>query len=221
MVESQLVNMQARELGPFVQLEFSLGNQSMTGIFDTGSSDLIVPEAGSNICRELQQCNRGTGTGFVAGSFDINAANVEATAGQSNTVFPFVNGAAFEGKLVNTTVNINPYPRPGAAAGSGSNGNNGGNVVVGVFNDGRLLPGTPLFPIFGVGPILGEAAVQSRSGPQYENLPQNMKNNGVIKSNAFGVYTNDFRKSLFSSASTIGSNGRPQAAATALSSLVA
>ncbi|KAH7401265.1 hypothetical protein BKA66DRAFT_450091 [Pyrenochaeta sp. MPI-SDFR-AT-0127] len=62
---------------------------------------------------------------------------------------------------------------------------------------GNLADGQ-LFPVFGVGPIQGESTNDGSGQGEatYANIPATMKSAGLIKSNIFGVYMNDFRKSL-------------------------
>ena len=102
-VEAQLQYSKDLTLAPFVPIiEFSMAGQRVKGIFDTGSSDIVVPQTGSPICQsELQQCQAPTKSGFLAGSFDpTNAQGVTPLDVPLNT--SFVNGAGFQGGYVKT-----------------------------------------------------------------------------------------------------------------------
>lgn len=174
-VQGDVLHFQSPQAGPFIPLvRLSLGNppQAVTAILDTGSSDLVVPQTGSAICKDPgQQCS---GSQFVSGSFDpTKSSDVAATNVALNT--SFANGVTFQGSFLKTTVTL------------------GGNATIpnsqiGLIANGSLPRGTPLFTIFGVGPVQGEAAPP----PGYLNLPAHMKEVGIIKTNSFGLYTNDF-----------------------------
>ncbi|KAM0287782.1 hypothetical protein ACHAQH_000314 [Verticillium albo-atrum] len=191
-VQTDLIHFKSKASGPFIPLvRFSLENQTITGLFDTGSSDIIVPQKGSPICQNpAQQCNNPSASGFVTGAFDVpaglprvNGLSLQAT---------FVNGAEFNGDF--------------AALDLAMGGQTVTGTTVGIFTKGSLPPDAPLFPIFGVGPIQGEAAgpTQPQQGRRlkrqagnsanlYPNLPAHMKEVGMINANAFSVYTNDAR----------------------------
>lgn len=105
----------------------------------------------------------------------------------------FVNGTEFNGDF--------------AALDLAMDGQTVTGTTVGIFTSGSLPPDAPLFPIFGVGPVQAEAVGSTQlqqgrnlrrqagnSANLYPNLPAHMKEIGMIKSNAFSVYTNDARK---------------------------
>ncbi|KJZ79252.1 hypothetical protein HIM_01403 [Hirsutella minnesotensis 3608] len=161
--------------GPFRTFySFSMGNQSIKALYDTGSSDLVVPQTGAPICNiELQQCNEKAKTGFVTGSFDAGAAQVQNLSIPLNATF--TGGAAFTGTFVQTPVKI------------GEGGDV--NLQVGVVQGGSPPAGGALFSVMGVGPIQGES-----TGPQgaYPNLVAKLKEEGKIKVNAFGLYVGSY-----------------------------
>lgn len=163
-------------LDPFVPIiEFAMEDQKVKGIFDTGSSDIVVPQTGSPICQdELQQCNASSKTGFVAGSFDPSKSQGVTPLNEPlNT--SFVNGAGFQGSFIKTAAAFGGATIP--------------DTQFGLSFNGSLPPKTPLTSIFGVGPVQGEAAPRL-----YPNLVAHMKNVGTIRSNSFSLYTNDFRE---------------------------
>ncbi|EEY20031.1 aspartic protease [Verticillium alfalfae VaMs.102] len=191
-VQTDLIHFKSQASGPFIPLvQFSLENQTINALFDTGSSDIIVPQKGSSICQNpAQQCDNSSASGFVTGAFDTPAglARVKGLTLQAN----FVNGAEFNGDF--------------AALDLAMDGQTVTGTTVGIFTSGSLPPDAPLFPVFGVGPVQGEAVgpTQPQQGRKlrrqagnfanlYPNLPAHMKEIGMIKSNAFSVYTNDVR----------------------------
>ncbi|RXG46072.1 hypothetical protein VDGE_03297 [Verticillium dahliae] len=166
-VQTDLIHLKSQASGPFIPLvQFSLENQTINALFDTGSSDIIVPQKGSSICQNPAQ-----------------HSTLQAT---------FVNGTEFNGDF--------------AALDLAMDGQTVTGTTVGIFTSGSLPPDAPLFPIFGVGPVQAEAvgSTQPQHGRKlrrqagnfanlYPNLPAHMKEIGMIKSNAFSVYTDDAR----------------------------
>ncbi|KND91135.1 putative aspartic-type endopeptidase opsB [Tolypocladium ophioglossoides CBS 100239] len=176
-VQAELQYSKDLTLAPFVPIiEFAMADQTekLKGIFDTGSSDIVVPQTSSPICQnEQQQCIIPTKTGFLAGAFYPKKAQGVTTLDVPLNA-SFVNGAGFQGGYIKTAVAVGGATVP--------------DTQLGLFFNGSLPPETPLFPIFGVGPVQGEAAPRV-----YPNLVAHMKDIGAIKSNSFSVYTNDFR----------------------------
>ncbi|PNH28904.1 hypothetical protein VDGD_20764 [Verticillium dahliae] len=74
-VQTDLIHLKSQASGPFIPLvQFSLENQTINALFDTGSSDIVVPQKGSSICQNpAQQCDNSSASGFVAGAFDTAA----------------------------------------------------------------------------------------------------------------------------------------------------
>ncbi|EKG17065.1 Peptidase A1 [Macrophomina phaseolina MS6] len=170
-VETPLIH--STKTPPFTALikaGFGTPAQEVTGVFDTGSSDLVIPRRDSAICQDVQQ--QCSGTDFETGAVRPNSSSllVQRTPFATN----FVNGVQLDG-----TVAVGAVSFGGSAV---------SKVQFGLVSNGSLPPQTPLVPIFGVGPIQGEAAQEL-----YPNLPAQMKAEGKIKSNAFSLYMNDFR----------------------------
>ncbi|PHH67368.1 hypothetical protein CDD81_136 [Ophiocordyceps australis] len=173
-VQAELQNVHSLASGPFLQLiKFALGNQIMTGVFDTGSSDVVAPVTDSILCKDpLQQCDSSAASKFVAGSFDPGMASARELGISYN--HSFGHDAGVTGNYVETMAKV---------------GDGEVSLQVAAINGGKLRQEEFLFSIFGVGPIQGEDS-QPR---EYLNLPAKMKSAGVITSNVFSVWTNDFR----------------------------
>lgn len=170
---------------PLLSLGFGTPPQEITGIFDSGSSDTIIPLAGSPLCQvPNQQCTepapevRDGLDVQVRGEFDINqAADVEQLPGETFNA-TFSGGDGFDGEYIKTTVTIGTDGQgqvPGAQVALASGGQPAGDF--------------PQFSIYGVGPRENEATDQ-----KYDNLPQVMKDAGVIKGNSYSVVLNPTRQ---------------------------
>ncbi|PHH72633.1 hypothetical protein CDD82_5875 [Ophiocordyceps australis] len=173
-VQAELQNVHSLASGPFLQLiKFALGNQVMTGVFDTGSSDVVSPVTDSILCKDaLQQCDSNAASKFVAGSFDPGMASAREIGVPYN--HSFGQEAGVTGRYFETMAKV---------------GDGEVSLQVAAINGGKLRRQEFLFSIFGVGPIQGEDS-QPR---EYLNLPAKMKSAGITTSNVFSVWTNDFR----------------------------
>lgn len=168
---------QAGPWQPLLALGFGDPAQPITGIFDTGSSDTIVPQAGSDLCKvKNQQC--AAPAPIIRGQFDpAKSSDVQALKGNKFNA-SFSGGDEFDGEYIKTTVSLGAGGDAKVPA-----------VQVALASGGQPAGDFPQFPIFGVGPIGNEAADK-----QYDNLPQTMKDAGVIKGNSYSVVLNKTRK---------------------------
>ncbi|KAJ6442753.1 ferric-chelate reductase [Purpureocillium lavendulum] len=159
----------------FPLMELDVAGQRIKGIFDTGSSDYVVPQAGSAVCRApFQQCDRRSRTGFVTGAFDRASANVTTPPqgiGRLNTSYDI--GTQLRGDFVSVSVDLG--------------GDTRADITVAVASDG-VPKGIPLWPILGVGGPQNVAAEKA-----YPTFPLRLRDDGVVGSSAFGVYSNDIR----------------------------
>lgn len=92
---------------------------------------------------------------------------------------PFFNGERDQGEFRQADATIGSVQVPDLQFGLANNGTT------------RRPDIAPLVPLLGIGLVLGE----TNSTPTYPNLPERMREAGVIKSNIYGVYLNDFRGS--------------------------
>lgn len=152
--------------------------QTITAIFDTGSSDLWVPRAGSALCADP----RGRCSGANAndtGAFDGTKSTTFVDDAQRPFFANYVNGVEVLGDFMTESVTF------------------GGGAVVtnntmGIADRGTLT--APLVSILGVGPASLEASVVNRQGQPYDNIPAHLKTQGQTTSLIYGVYLNDFRR---------------------------
>lgn len=162
---------------PFITFGFGTPAQDITGIFDTGSSDVIIPEAGSAVCKlKTQQCT--APAPVVRGQFDPKAASdFKPLDGQSFNA-TFAGGDQYDGNYIETTVTL---------------GDNGEGLVpnaqVALATNSKPQSGLPQVPVFGLGPQPLEA-----TDNKYDNLPKKTQESGDIKNQAYSFVANRIRK---------------------------
>lgn len=174
---SQIIkSTEPREGGFRTFMEFAVGGQNMLGLLDTGSSDLTVPQTGSQFCQSPgQQCD-GKSTGFVFGSFDPNRSSGQVQKLNQPLNATFTGGAGFTGEFIAAPLQVAP----------------GGKIFqqqMGLVNGGGVPKGQVSFPVIGVGPVGGESARQ-----KYPNIPERAKQEQISTANAFGLFLGDFRE---------------------------
>ncbi|KAK2591876.1 hypothetical protein QQS21_010428 [Conoideocrella luteorostrata] len=152
-------------------LNFGNPPQKIIGIFDTGSSDLIIPQAGSAVCLvPNQQCR---GSNVVLGDFDASKDTNFQPRSNSGFNAAFGAGGTLSGSYIMTTVSI------GNAA--------LGGVQVGLAVNGSMPRDAFHVSRFGVGPVDSE---QTQEANKYANLPQHMKDVGLISANMVSLSFN-------------------------------
>lgn len=172
--ELDIIHHSSAKAGPFIPL-VSLGvgtpPQTLWAILDTGSSELVIPDKNGPICRDAQQQCVGS-SGFVTGAYDRDKSSSAVIVANTPFSTSYTNGVAFRGLYVRETVTVK-----GQAV---------VNSQLAVINNGTLPPRHPLFPIFGVGPKYSRQA--------HDNVPAQMVQNNLTKSNAYSLYLNDFSR---------------------------
>lgn len=160
---------QAGPFQPLMHIDLGDSRQNIRCIFDTGSSDIIVPKAGSAVCKLAnQQCRKAP---VVMGDFEPAESKDVTQVNGSTFNASFSGGDGFDGPYIKTTINIGGAKVDESQVALAVNGS---------------LPGDfPQFPICGVGPVEAE-----QTDKKYVNLVAKMKENGVIGSNVMGVVLN-------------------------------
>lgn len=177
-IQVPIAHFNSNETGPLPLVDVGLGSppQTVKVIIDTGSSDLIAPETGSSVCKNPQQLCTQNSFGLVLGSFSPNAsAGVEKTDSLLNTTFG--TGESYQGPFVKANLVLGDKNQTVPAA------------QFALQQEGFVPDGVPSFAVFGVGPVGNEA-----SDKPYSNIPVRMREAGVTKTSAYGVYLNDFSK---------------------------
>ncbi|TWU74287.1 hypothetical protein ED733_005283 [Metarhizium rileyi] len=156
---------------PLVSLGFGTPPQTITGILDTGSSDLIIPQAASDVCRlPNQQCR---GSRVVLGDYDASKDKDARRVAASGFAARFQFGETYNGSYINTTVSVGDARIKA--------------VRVGLASNGGVPRSSAQFPVFGVGPADAEQMIDQE---EYANLPQIMKDSGLIDTSLFSVWLN-------------------------------
>ncbi|KAM4063987.1 eukaryotic aspartyl protease [Hirsutella rhossiliensis] len=157
-------------------MKFQVGEQTMKGLLDTGSADLLIFQQGSDICKlDLQQCDNSTTKNFVTGAFDPTKeqGSIQQVGEKLNASFG--NGAEIQGEFIKAPFRFSP-------------GSQSVNLQMGLGMTGKLpTPKQPIIPIIGVGPVQGESAATKNPNNTHPNIPAQLKNDGIIKSNVFGL----------------------------------
>ncbi|OAR01490.1 hypothetical protein LLEC1_03096 [Akanthomyces lecanii] len=170
-IQSSVQHFESRESGPFLPfITFGFGTpaQDISGIFDTGSSDVIVPEAGSPVCElKRQQCT--APAPVVRGQFDPKAASdFKPLDGQSFNA-TFGGGDQYDGNYMKTTVTL---------------GDNGDGLVpnaqIALATNSKARSRSPQVPVFGLGLQPLEA-----TNKKYDTLPKSTQKAGNITNQAY------------------------------------
>ncbi len=166
---------QAGPWQPLLALGYGSPPQEITCIFDSGSSDTIIPLAGSDLCKvKNQQCTAPAPE--VRGQFDPKkASDVKEVKGQTFNA-SFSGGDEFDGNFIKTTVTVGDKGEvPDAQVALASGGQPAGDF--------------PQFSICGTGPRENEATEK-----KYDNLPETMAKTGAIKANVHSAVMNPTRE---------------------------
>lgn len=168
-----------REVGipfqPMISMGFGTPSQVITGVLDTSSSDLIIPRAGSAACKlAKQQCQ---GSNVALGDYEPSKDSDVRRVPNSGFAAGFQNGDAYNGPYISTSVSVGDAKIKAAQ--------------VGLAVNGTVSQNSAQYPIFGVGPVDAEQTVDNA---KYANLPQKMKDAGLINANLFSVWFNPTRE---------------------------
>ncbi|GAB0138575.1 hypothetical protein EsDP_00006804 [Epichloe bromicola] len=160
---------------PLMQMSFGTPPQPIKGIFETGSSDIVIPLYDSPVCElENQQCRNSRASNL--GDFEDLKSNDVNGSTWSDFKGNFSGGENYSGYYINLTVGLGGETVPMVSV---------PKTQVALAVNGNVSSNTLQFPIFGFGPKGGQ-----KTDKHYDGLVARMKAVGVIKRNSFGVVLN-------------------------------
>ncbi|KAK4580385.1 hypothetical protein LTR86_000588 [Recurvomyces mirabilis] len=159
------VNLDNEETLYFMNVTIGTPAQDLRLHIDTGSSDLWVNVANSQLC---------TGQGNPCGASGTYAPNSSSTYQYLNSEFniTYVDGSGSSGDYVSDTVRF-------------------GGVTLQNQQLGVGYTSTSMEGILGIGYPINEVAVAYNGGQSYPNVPQHLMQTGDISSNAYSLWLND------------------------------
>ncbi|TPX19084.1 uncharacterized protein E0L32_011245 [Thyridium curvatum] len=176
-LEEVIKNEQTRG-GYFATVKVGTPSQELTLQLDTGSSDVWVPSKSANVCAKRTSPTSSNSDGCNFGTFNAANSSTFAVVGQDAFSIAYVDGSRSSGDYFTDVFEI---------AGAKLN-----NLTMGLGRKTDIPYG-----LIGVGYALNEAIVAgTRSASSaYPNLPVEMVNEGLIKTNAYSLWLNDLDSS--------------------------
>lgn len=149
----------------FVNATLGTPAQTLRLHIDTGSSDLWVNTPSSKLClQRTQPCS-------FAGTYSANSSSTYEYVGSYFNI-SYVDGSGASGDYVSDTITI-------------------GNTTLDRLQFGVGYTSTSAQGILGIGYELNEVQVGRAGLDPYQNLPSQMKADGLIQSNAYSLWLND------------------------------
>ncbi|KAI1631054.1 aspartic peptidase domain-containing protein [Biscogniauxia mediterranea] len=161
--------------GYFASCSVGTPAQNLTLQLDTGSSDIWVPSSSSSVCTSTDSSSSSSGSqGCTLGSYNPDDSSSFQVIGQNDFSISYVDGSHSEGDYITETFSI-------------------GDSTLENMTMGLGLDTTIPYGLVGVGYALNEAIVAStgRASSAYNNLPVQMREEGLINSNAYSLWLND------------------------------
>ena len=158
-----------------IDLKVGTPPQNVRVQIDTGSSDLIIPEMNSPLCKDPNNlCNPAKPDGYpYFPGFSSNASK-SYQLGPVALLARFGDAGLYKGAYANETIRV-------------------GNASLSNFTFGLAVDGkgnNPMLGILGLSYPSNEAGARNGLFPEYPNFPQQLKNQGLIDTVAFSVYLN-------------------------------
>ncbi|KAI1502493.1 mitochondrial elongation factor g 1-like protein [Biscogniauxia marginata] len=171
-VEEVITNEKNRG-GYFASCSVGTPAQNLTLQLDTGSSDIWVPSSSANVCASESIDSSGT-QGCSLGSYDPDSSQTFQIVGENDFSISYVDGSHSEGDYITETFQI-------------------GDASIENMTMGLGLDTSIPYGLVGVGYALNEAivAASGRASSAYDNLPVQMREQGLINSNAYSLWLND------------------------------
>lgn len=159
-------NIDNEEIAYIINMTVGTPGQSFSVQLDTGSSDIWIPSAESNICREEEEdCQS-------LGQFDSSASSSFVDVGVSEFQIQYEDNSAVTGDYINETLAI-------------------GNTVIKDMTMGLALQATRPFGIMGIGYDADESIASQDPAAVYPNIVAQMKAQGFISTLAYSLWLND------------------------------
>ena len=156
----------------YINITLGTPGQSSAVWLDTGSSDLWLPDTGSNIC---ETSSAGCSSN---GGFNPQRSSTYKTIAKGQFEIQYASGDDITGDYGQDTLAMDDATIQGMIFGSANRGQTS----------------TPLSGIMGIGYTLGEAA--TAQGETYPNIIDKLVSSGIITSKTYSLYLNDLRKSV-------------------------
>ncbi|KAF2102958.1 acid protease, partial [Rhizodiscina lignyota] len=172
-VQATLDNAQSNLLY-LVNVTVGTPTQNFALQLDTGSSDIWIPAADSDVCQESNRCSNG--------AFDPNSSSSFGELAQGAFDISYVDGTKIQGDYISETFGIG-----GAKI---------ENQTMGLANDARLTDdSSPFQGIIGVGFPSGESIASADPSQVYPNIINMLKDQGHTSTLAYSLWLNDLEAS--------------------------
>lgn len=156
----------------YINITLGTPGQPAAVWLDTGSSDLWVPDTGSNICQTSQEgCSSN-------GGFNPAQSSSYKTVQPGAFEIAYASGDQIKGDYGDDTLVLD--------------GTTLEDVVFGVAKNGQT--DTPLSGIMGIGYTVGES-LESQIGTTYPNVVDKLVSSGAIATKTYSLYLNDLGES--------------------------
>lgn len=159
------VGLENEETLYFMNLTIGTPSQNLRLSIDTGSSDLWVNVANSQLCQQQG------GPCSASGTYNANSSSSYQYI-NSRFNISYVDGSGSYGDYVSDTVNF-------------------GGITLNHQQFGIGYTSSSQEGIIGIGYPINEVAVAYNGGQPYANVPQSLLNTGHISSNAYSLWLND------------------------------
>ncbi|KAI1334550.1 aspartic peptidase domain-containing protein [Xylariaceae sp. FL0016] len=173
-VEEVITNLK-NQGGYFASCQVGTPGQNLTLQLDTGSSDVWVPSNTASICSESSSSfGSSSSDSCTLGTFNSDDSSSFEVVGQDLFAISYVDGSHSKGDYISETFEI-------------------GGAKITNLTMGLGMDTTIPYGLVGVGYAINEAIVASTgsASDSYVNLPEKMRNEGLIKTNAYSLWLND------------------------------
>jgi Eukaryotic aspartyl protease len=154
----------------YINVTLGTPGQPAAAWLDTGSSDLWLPDTGSDICQQSQAgCSSN-------GGFNPKKSSSYKTIARDQFEIQYASGDDIMGDYGQDTLQMDQAKIP--------------DMIFGLASTGQTT--TPLSGIMGIGYTLGESV--AAQGTTYPNIIDRLVSNGIISTKTYSLYLNELRK---------------------------